>query len=260
MKLETLDIIARPDGQAAAPASDINRVQVAIVNSDPRTLGALDRDLRRRGFEVTTHTRPDGAVPGLVSGGAEIALIDMRSDDIDAYAVLRRLREHSSVPVVILTDSEDEVEEIVGLRMGADAVVRRPWSPQLLAERIRALSRRARGVSGPEAGKDHILSCPPLEIDTNRMAATWRGVALHLTATEFRLLHALAERPGYVRTRDFLMDRLYGTDIFVLDRTVDSHVKRLRRKLREIDRDFDAIETLYGTGYRLTLPNAQAVA
>ena len=256
MKLETLDHPARSAGHAAAP--ETNRVQVAIVNSDPRALAALDRDLRRRGFEVTTHARPDSAVPGLVTGGSEIALIDMRSDDVDAYAVLRRLREHSSLPVVILTDSEDEVEEIVGLRMGADAVVRRPWSPQLLAERIRALSRRARGTTGVEDGGKHVLSCPPLEIDTNRMVATWRGMALQLTATEFRLLHALAERPGYGRTRDFLMDRLYGSDIFVLDRTVDSHVKRLRRKLREIDPEFDAIETLYGTGYRLTLPAGTA--
>lgn len=256
MKLETLDHLARPAGQTAAP--DANRVHVAIVNSDPRALASLDRDLRRRGFEVTTHARPDSAVSGLVSGGTEIALIDMRSDDVDAYDVLRRLREHSNLPVVILTDSEDEVEEIVGLRMGADAVVRRPWSPQLLAERIRALSRRARNGTGPESAGRHVLSCPPLEIDTNRMVASWRGVALQLTGTEFRLLHALAERPGYVRTRDFLMDRLYGTDIFVLDRTVDSHVKRLRRKLRDIDPDFDAIETLYGTGYRLTLPDAAA--
>ena len=256
MKLETLDHLARAAGHIAAP--DANRVQVAIVNSDPRALASLDRDLRRRGFEVTTHARPDGAVSGLVSGGTEIALIDMRSDDADAYEVLRRLREHSTLPVVILTDSEDEVEEIVGLRMGADAVVRRPWSPQLLAERIRALSRRARNAMGQETAAKHALSCPPLEIDTNRMVASWRGVALQLTATEFRLLHALAERPGYVRTRDFLMDRLYGTDIFVLDRTVDSHVKRLRRKLRDIDPAFDAIETLYGTGYRLTLPENTA--
>ncbi len=259
VKIDTIHPVAQPVGPAAAP--DAQRVQIAIVNSDPRALSALDRDLRRRGFDVSSHLRPDSALPGLMAGKAEVALLDMRTDDLDAYAVLRRLREHSSLPVVILTDSEDEVEEIVGLRMGADAVVRRPWSPQLLAERIRALSRRARASGPGQSDKSNsVISCPPLEIDTNRMVASWRGEALHLTATEFRLLQTLAERPGYVRTRDFLMDRLYGTDIFVLDRTVDSHVKRLRRKMRDIDPDFDAIETLYGTGYRLTLPEAEAAA
>lgn len=256
MKLETLEHPARRAGHSAAP--DANRVQVAIVSSDPRALAALDRDLRRRGFEVTAHARPDSAGSGLLCAGTEIALLDLRSEDGGVHDLLRRLREHGNLPVVILTDSEDEVEEIVGLRMGADAVVRPPWSPQLLAERIRALSRRARLAAGPVTAARHILSCPPLEVDTNRMVATWRGVMLQLTATEFRLLHALAERPGYVRTREFLMDRLYGSDIFVLDRTVDSHVKRLRRKLRDLDPAFDAIETLYGTGYRLTLPAGNA--
>ncbi|WP_170118991.1 response regulator transcription factor [Roseicyclus mahoneyensis] len=258
MKIDTVHPVAHPVGPVAAP--DAQRVQIAIVNSDPRALSALDRDLRRRGFDVSSHLRPESALPGLIGGKAEVALLDMRTDDVDAYAVLRRLREHSSLPVVILTDSEDEVEEIVGLRMGADAVVRRPWSPQLLAERIRALSRRARASEPGRSSADSVISCPPLEIDTNRMVASWRGAALHLTATEFRLLQTLAERPGYVRTRDFLMDRLYGSDIFVLDRTVDSHVKRLRRKMRDIDPGFDAIETLYGTGYRLTLPEAEAAA
>ena len=228
------------------------------MNSDPRALSELDRDLRRRGFEVSSHLRPDSALPGLMGGKAEVALLDVRADDVDAYAVLRRLREHSSLPVVILTDSADEVEEIVGLRMGADAVLRRPWSTQLLAERIRALSRRSRASAPEENGAGSRISCPPLEIDTNRMVATWRGAELHLTGTEFRLLQTLAERPGYVRTRNLLMDRLYGDDIYVLDRTVDSHIKRLRRKMRAIDPEFDAIETLYGTGYRLSLPKDAA--
>ena len=251
MKLETVGHLARPKEPCATP--DATRVHVAIVNGDPRALAALDRDLRRRGFHVTAHTRPDSAASGLMPGAGDVALVDMRRDETQDYATLIRLRELTDLPVLLLTDSEDEVEEIVGLRMGADAVLRRPWSPQLLAERIRALSRRSRGTTAAATRSSNRLSCPPLEIDPDRMTASWRGMALQLTATEFRLLHALAERPGFVRTRDFLMDRLYGNEIFVLDRTVDSHVKRLRRKLRDTDPDFDAIETLYGTGYRLTL-------
>ncbi|MDG3040390.1 response regulator transcription factor [Roseicyclus marinus] len=254
MKLESRDHFARPEGQAATP--DANRVHVAIINADLRATSALEHDLRRRGFEVTCYAKPENAQASLRSAPVDVALIDMRAEDTKGYATLHRLREQGDMPVVLLTDSDDEVEEILALRMGADVVLRRPWSPQLLAERLRALTRRARGTVGPVDSGRNRLSCPPLEIDTDRMTAFWRGTQIHLTATEFRLLHALAERPGYVRTRDFLMDRLYGNDIFVLDRTVDSHVKRLRRKLRDADPEFDAIETLYGTGYRLTLPQA----
>jgi two-component system response regulator ChvI len=258
MKLEPLNHPAPDTGPRAEP--DDSRVHVAIVHTDPRALQALDRDLRRRGFAVTAAGRPGGGSRGILPETGDVALLDMRSPEGDGYAVLRRLREHSDLPVVLLTDSEDEVEEIVGLRMGADAVLRRPWSPQLLAERIRALSRRARIGAGQTRAGANRLSLPPLEIDLDKMTASWRGTALQLTGTEFRLLHALAERPGHVRTRDVLMDRLYGNDIYVLDRTVDSHVKRLRRKLRDADPSFDAIETLYGTGYKMTLPDPAAGA
>lgn len=253
MKLETLNHPATEAGVLAA--DDDKRVHVAIVHTDPRALQALDRDLRRRGFAVTATGRPGSGSRGLLPETGDVALLDLRSQDGDGYAVLRRLREHSDLPVVLLTDSEDEIEEIVGLRMGADAVLRRPWSPQLLAERIRAVTRRARIGAGQTRAGAGRLSLPPLEIDLDKMSASWRGRALQLTGTEFRLLQALAERPGHVRTREMLMDRLYGSDIYVLDRTVDSHVKRLRRKLRDADPQFDAIETLYGTGYKMTLPS-----
>lgn len=258
MKLETIDSKIKPIHVAAS--SGAQRVQVAIVKSDDATVAALDRDLRRRGFEVTRHDCSDRALNTLLANAPDIALFDLRDQDDDSFAVFLRLRDHSTMPVILLTDSADEVEEIVGLRMGADAVVRKPWSPQLLAERIRALSRRARLANGATAGGEGQLDRPPLTMDGNRMVAAWRGRPLDLTSTEFKLLHALAERPGYVRTRDFLMDRLYGTEIFVLDRTVDSHVKRLRKKLRDLDPGFEAIETLYGTGYRLNLPDAEGDA
>ena len=252
MKLENQDHFASSREQTAT--QDHNRVHVAIIHPDQRAAGALKRDLRRRGFEVTCHVRPENTQSHLRSGPVNVALIDMRAEDTSGYAALHRLREQADLPVLMLTDSEDEFEEILALRMGADAVMRRPWSPQLLAERLRALTRRARSTAAPPDSGRTRISCPPLEIDMDTMTVTWRGTPVQLTTTEFRLLYALAERPGYVRTRDFLMDRLYGTDIYVLDRTVDSHVKRVRRKLRSIDPDFDAIETLYGTGYRLTLP------
>jgi two-component system, OmpR family, response regulator ChvI len=252
MKLEAQDQFAQP-GTTPPP-----RLQVAILNADPLKSDKIGQDLRRRGFKVTTLPHQDGTRPDLLSGAGDVALLDLRAETGDGFHVLRRLREHSDLPLVLLTDSEDEIEEILGLRMGADAVLRRPWSTQLLAERIRALSRRRQSPAMQGTASRNRIHCPPLEIDTDKMTACWRGHALHLTVTEFRLLHALAERPGFVRTRDLLMDRLYGSDIYVLDRTVDSHVKRLRRKLRDIDPDFDAIETLYGTGYKMTLPGPAA--
>jgi two-component system response regulator ChvI len=255
MKADRLDLRAIPaPARRAADAAAGPRVQVAVINPDPGALATLDGDLRRRGFDVVGYPRPDVALRGLSRHRAEIALLDLRQREGDGLEELRRLREGSSLPVVVLTDSQDEVEEIMGLRLGADAVVRRPWSPRLLAERIRALSRRRRMETAANAPEGRHLLLPPLEIDLDRMQASWRGHALALTTTEFRLLHVLAERPGFVRTREFLMDRLYAGETLVLDRTVDSHVKRLRRKLRAVDPGFDAIDTLYGTGYRLTLP------
>lgn len=250
MQLET---ITRPERRIAARATqpEADRIHVALFDAGPRAPGALERDLRRRGFEVVQHPLDDAGSATPSDGRAEVALLDLRSDGDDGFDLVRRLRAQGRLAVMVLLDGEDDLDEILCLRMGADAVLRRPWSPQLLAERLRALARRGRDLAGRSR---NLLSCPPLEIDIDRMVALWRGTPLSLTATEFRLLHALAERPGYVRTRDFLMDRLYGGDIFVLDRTVDSHVKRLRRKLRDIDPGFDAIETLYGTGYRMTLP------
>ena len=256
MKLTTPDTNDRPF--AGADKAGAKRVEVALINSNETALATLERDLQRRGFDVTRLARAKTVVEHLICAAPDVALFDIRTPNQDTYDMFLRLRDQSDIPVVLLTDSTDEVEEIIGLRMGADAVLRKPCSPQLLAERIRALSRRTRIAASATQQGDAKMDRPPLSMDADRMATTWRGTALDLTATEFKLLHALAERPGFVRTRDFLMDRLYGTEIYVLDRTVDSHVKRLRKKLRDIDPGFDAIETLYGTGYRLNLPDTQA--
>ncbi|MCX7358281.1 MAG: response regulator transcription factor, partial [Alphaproteobacteria bacterium] len=166
--------------------------------------------------------------------------------------VLRRLRQASNLPVIFLTSKDDEMDEVVGFNVGADDYIKKPFSQRLLSERVKALLRRTRaGTPGAEAATDKKpIVRGELTLDPNRHACTWKGEQVRLTVTEFLILQALAQRPGYVKSRDQLMDAAYDDQVYVDDRTIDSHIKRLRKKFRDIDGDFDAIETLYGVGYR----------
>ncbi|MEQ1493324.1 MAG: response regulator transcription factor, partial [Terricaulis sp.] len=161
-------------------------------------------------------------------------------------------RQASNLPVIFLTSKDDEMDEVVGFNVGADDYIKKPFSQRLLSERVKALLRRTRaGVPGAEATSDKKpIVRGELTLDPNRHACTWKGEQVRLTVTEFLILQALAQRPGYVKSRDQLMDAAYDDQVYVDDRTIDSHIKRLRKKFRDIDGDFDAIETLYGVGYR----------
>jgi len=166
---------------------------------------------------------------------------------------LQRLRQKTSIPVIFLTSKDDEIDEVLGLRMGADDYVKKPFSQRLLVERIRALLRRQDAVSGEIVGdteETKVIERGDLRMDPLRHAVTWKGQDVALTVTEFLLLQALAQRPGFVKSRDQLMDVAYDDQVYVDDRTIDSHIKRLRKKLRMVDTEFSAIETLYGIGYR----------
>jgi len=167
--------------------------------------------------------------------------------------LLQRLRQKTSMPVIFLTSKDDEIDEVLGLRMGADDYVKKPFSQRLLVERIRALLRRQEAVDGEIVGDTEdtkIMERGDLTMDPLRHSVSWRGQDVTLTVTEFLLLQALAQRPGFVKSRDQLMDVAYDDQVYVDDRTIDSHIKRLRKKMRTVDRDFSAIETLYGIGYR----------
>jgi two-component system response regulator ChvI len=165
--------------------------------------------------------------------------------------VLRRLRTGSNLPVILLTSKDEEMDEVVGFNVGADDYIKKPFSQRLLNERVKALLRRTRaGLAGPETGDKKPIVRGELTLDPNRHACTWKGDQVRLTVTEFLILQALAQRPGYVKSRDQLMDAAYDDQVYVDDRTIDSHIKRLRKKFRDIDDTFDAIETLYGVGYR----------
>jgi two-component system response regulator ChvI len=186
----------------------------------------------------------------------DLAILDIKMPRMDGLELLRRLRQAQDLPVIFLTSKDEEIDELMGLNAGADDYIRKPFSQRLLLERVRAVLRRAEGKSGPTpaAGsgdaKKEALVRGKLALDPQRHECTWDGKPVRLTVTEFLILQALAQRPGFVKSRDSLMDAAYDDQVYVDDRTIDSHIKRLRKKFKVVADDFDAIETLYGVGYR----------
>jgi two-component system, OmpR family, response regulator ChvI len=227
---------------------------VALVDDDRNILTSVSMTLEAEGFEVETYNDGQSAFEAFSKRMPELAVLDIKMPRMDGMDLLQRLRQKSSIPVIFLTSKDDEIDEVLGLRMGADDYVKKPFSQRLLVERIRALLRRqeARATEpAPEAeGDTRIMVRGQLTMDPLRHAVKWKGKDVSLTVTEFLLLQALAQRPGFVKSRDQLMDVAYDDQVYVDDRTIDSHIKRLRKKMRMVDDDFSAIETLYGIGYR----------
>jgi len=224
---------------------------VALVDDDENILASLKIFFEAEGYTVRTYNEGVSALAALSETPPDIAILDIKMPRMDGIEVLRRLRQTSSLPVILLTSKDEEMDEVVGFNVGADDYIRKPFSQRLLNERVKALLRRTRvGAGGPEVGDKKPIVRGQLTLDPNRHACTWKNEAVRLTVTEFLILQALATRPGYVKSRDQLMDAAYDDQVYVDDRTIDSHIKRLRKKFREIDDTFDAIETLYGVGYR----------
>ena len=224
---------------------------IALVDDDRNILTSVSIALEAEGFEVRTYTDGDEALRGLTAKPVDLAVLDIKMPRMDGMELLSRLRQTSGMPVIFLTSKDDEVDEVLGLRMGADDYIKKPFSQRLLIERIRALLRREqmrqdKGTADPGS----VIVRGDLLLDPARHACTWKSQPIELTVTEFLLVKALAVRPGHVKSRDQLMDAAYGEHIYVDDRTIDSHIKRLRKKFKAIDTDFGQIETLYGVGYR----------
>jgi len=224
---------------------------VALVDDDRNILASVSIALEAEGFDVRTYTDGAEALRGLSQRPPDLAVLDIKMPRMDGMELLQRLRQTSQMPVIFLTSKDDELDELMGLRMGADDYIKKPFSQRLLIERIRALLRREalRGES-PEVDPGQIITRGPLLLDGARHACSWKGQPIDLTVTEFLLVRALAQRPGHVKNRDQLMDAAYGEHVYVDDRTIDSHIKRLRKKFKAVDPDFSQIETLYGVGYR----------
>jgi len=222
---------------------------IALVDDDRNILTSVSMALEAEGFTVRTYTDGAEALDGLDHQPADLAVLDIKMPRMDGMELLNRLRKSNKLPVIFLTSKDDEIDELLGLRSGADDYIRKPFSQRLLIERIRAVLRRHNLAEGDEDDAD-VVRRGDLVLDSSRHLCTWRGEAVGLTVTEFLLVLALAQRPGYVKSRDQLINAAYGEHIYVDDRTIDSHVKRVRKKFREIDGEFEQIETLYGVGYR----------
>ncbi|MFD1624603.1 response regulator transcription factor [Azospirillum griseum] len=225
---------------------------VALVDDDRNILTSVSIALEAEGFEVRTYTDGAEALRGLSQRPPDLAVLDIKMPRMDGMELLRTLRQTSQLPVIFLTSKDDELDELMGLRMGADDYIKKPFSQRLLIERIRALLRREalRGDTAAVTDPGQLLTRGPLLLDGARHACFWKDQPIDLTVTEFLLVKALAQRPGHVKNRDQLMDAAYGEHVYVDDRTIDSHIKRLRKKFKAIDPDFAQIETLYGVGYR----------
>ena len=230
-------------------------VTIALVDDDRNILTSVSIALQTEGFLTRLYSDGETALKALIDNPPDLAIFDIKMPRMDGLELLRRVREHSAMPVIFLTSKDDELDEALGLAMGADDYIAKPFSQRLLIARIRAILRRTELTQAPDAEPqegDAQVVRGRLVMDPARHRTTWAGETVTLTVTEFLILETLAQRAGIVRTRNQLMDAAYQDDIYVDDRTIDSHIKRLRRKFREVDPDFDAIETLYGAGYRFS--------
>jgi two-component system, OmpR family, response regulator ChvI len=227
---------------------------IALVDDDRNILTSVSIAMQAEGYVTRIYSDGETALKAMLENPADLGIFDIKMPRMDGLELLRRLREKSDMPVIFLTSKDEELDEALGLAMGADDYITKPFSQRLLVARVKAILRRAtydRGVSSGDAEPElEPMVRGKLQMDPARHHVKWDGKSLTLTVTEFMILEALANRPGVVRTRDQLMDAAYQDDVYVDDRTIDSHIKRLRRKFREVDAKFAAIDTLYGAGYR----------
>src|ERR1700685_1213243 len=224
---------------------------IALVDDDKNILASVTMLLEQEGYTVRTFADGVAALAGLSSAPPDLAILDIKMPRMDGLELLRRLRQNGDLPVIFLTSKDEEIDELMGLNAGADDYIRKPFSQRLLLERVRAVLRRGPGAPPtPGEQKKEALVRGKRALDPQRHECTWEGKPVRLTVTEFLILQALAQRPGFVKSRDSLMDAAYDDQVYVDDRTIDSHIKRLRKKFRQVDPEFDSIETLYGVGYR----------
>jgi len=227
---------------------------IALVDDDKNILASVNMLLEQEGYHVRTFSDGASALTALTANPPDLAILDIKMPRMDGLELLRRLRQHADLPVIFLTSKDEEIDELMGLNAGADDYIRKPFSQRLLLERVKAVLRRAEaikgGITAGADGKKEALVRGKLALDPLRHECTWDAKPVRLTVTEFLILQALAQRPGFVKSRDSLMDAAYDDQVYVDDRTIDSHIKRLRKKFKVVDDDFDAIETLYGVGYR----------
>ncbi|CAH1658628.1 response regulator transcription factor [Chelatococcus asaccharovorans] len=225
---------------------------IALVDDDRNILTSVSIALEAEGYRIQTYTDGASALDGLKTNPPDLAILDIKMPRMDGMELLRRLRQKTDLPVIFLTSKDEEIDELFGLKMGADDFIRKPFSQRLLVERVKAVLRRVspRDQTTARESDAKALERGLLKMDPERHTCTWHNDPVTLTVTEFLILQALAQRPGVVKSRNALMDAAYDDQVYVDDRTIDSHIKRLRKKFKAVDDSFDMIETLYGVGYR----------
>jgi two-component system response regulator ChvI len=229
--------------------------KITLVDDDENIVTSISLALESLGHKVKSFYDGASGLAGLEADPPDLAIIDVKMPRMDGMELLRRLRQTSDLPVIILTSKDEEIDEILGFNLGADDYMHKPFSQRLLLERVKAVLRRAGALDEPispaaAAAGSKAIKRGRLTLDPARHDCLWDNRPVKLTVTEFLLLQSLAQRPGFVKSRDNLMDAAYDDQVYVDDRTIDSHIKRMRRKFRQVDSEFDAIETLYGVGYR----------
>ena len=239
---------------------DRTMAKITLVDDDENIVASVSLALESHGHQVKACYDGASGLASLESDPPDLAILDVKMPRMDGMEVLRRLRQTSPMPVIMLTSKDEEIDEILGFNLGADDYIHKPFSQRLLLERVKAVLRRARSGETEEEGQapgvavvgggTKAIRRGRLTLDPARHDCLWDGRPVRLTVTEFLLLQSLAQRPGFVKSRDNLMDAAYDDQVYVDDRTIDSHIKRMRKKFRQVDPDFDAIETLYGVGYR----------
>ena len=226
-------------------------VKICLIDDDQNILASLSLALKSEKFEVETYSDGIAGLEALKDNNFDIAILDIKMPRLDGLEVLQKLRNSSDIPVIFLTSKDDEIDQLLGLKMGADDYITTPFSQKLLIERVKVILKRTSSSSKEnEVNSDSLIERGNLLLNMDRHECHWKEERIKLTVTEFLLLESLVNRPGYVKNRDQLMSAAYSDDLYVDDRTIDSHIKRIRRKFKAIDKDFNSIETLYGVGYR----------
>ena len=226
-------------------------VKICLIDDDKNILASLALTLKSEKFDVETFSDGISGLEALSNDTFDIAILDIKMPRLDGLELLQKLRNISDIPVIFLTSKDDEIDQLLGLKMGADDYITKPFSQKLLIERVKAILRRSSDENSSNlSDKDTLIKRGDLLLNIDRHECQWKDEKIKLTVTEFLILENLVNRPGYVKNRDQLMSAAYTEDIYVDDRTIDSHIKRIRRKFKSIDKDFKSIETLYGIGYR----------
>ena len=226
-------------------------VKICLIDDDQNILASLSLALKSEKFDVETYSDGLAGLEALKDNNFDIAILDIKMPRLDGLEVLQKLRNSSDIPVIFLTSKDDEIDQLLGLKMGADDYITKPFSQKLLIERVKVILKRTSFSSKEnQINNDSLIQRGNLLLNMDRHECYWKDERIKLTVTEFLLLENLVNRPGYVKNRDQLMSAAYSDDLYVDDRTIDSHIKRIRRKFKAIDKDFNSIETLYGVGYR----------